>query len=279
MCDYKKLLENENTTFKNWLEKKKGINFDELNEENFKKCFPLAFQDAFGQYCRRKGKKYKEGLDKFFEVDFSKFYAEKIEKFKNGAEESKPKFEDIVNYLKPHIKNIIKSDIKEESEEDISYGLLQKVTGMILKYLYCFDDVKDLSDYYMPLDSFILSWYKNCEIQNLDDNIKQEHERLCKNIKNWTNLSEDDFEGVQKNILAILTNENYKYVIKFDDKNYTIPLSKKRLEAEFVIWRYEQLKKDFNDVHSIKEKGYFNIEISLKKEYFSAPYIFNNIIN
>ena len=274
MDGYKKLLDTEVDSFKMDLKNKKQINFKILTKDEFAKCFRLAFHDAFGQYCRRKGKKYKERLNEFLNNDFHKFYATIVAKFKKECKESSPSFDYIVNYLNPHIKNIIKSDIKEENEEDISYGLLQKVTSMILKYLYCFENVKDLRNYYMPLDSFILSWYKNCEIQNLDDNIKQEHKRLCKHIKNWTNLSKEDFKDVQKNILAILTNENYKYVIKFDDKNYTIPLSKNRLEAEFVIWRYEQLKKDFNDVRSIKEKGYFEIEISLKQQYyFSSLYL------
>ena len=248
MCDYNDLLNKEVDSFKRDLKNKKHIKFEKLTKDEFAKCFRLAFHDAFGQYCRREKKHYKEGLERFLDNDFSKFYTEKIEKFKNGVEESKPKFKDIVNYLKPHIKNIIKSDIKEENDEDISYGLLQKVTSMTLKYLYCFGDVeKDyLKDCYMPLDRYTISWYKKCNIDDLDEKIKNDHKICCESITNWTNLNEEIFDKIQKNIHEILE-ANYKYIRQFYN-NFLIPLSPYRLEAEFVIWKYEQHKETFDKI-------------------------------
>lgn len=253
MDDYKKLLEKEVDSFKIDLKKKKHINFEKLTKDEFAKCFRLAFHDAFGQYCRREKKHYKEGLERFLDNDFPKFYEAIIAKFKKEYEKLKlsspsEPFDSIVDYLKVPIKNIVKSNIKKENDEDISYGLLQKVTSMTLKYLYCFDDVKKdyLKDCYMPLDSYTILWYKKCNIDDLDKKIKNDHKTCCESITNWTNLSEGIFKNIQQNISEILQ-ANYKYIRQFNN-NFLIPLSPYRLEAEFVIWKYEQLKKQFDEI-------------------------------
>lgn len=104
--------------------------------------------------------------------------------------------------------------IIQEAFNGLSAGKKQKIVNMSLKYLFCCKDIRMnteyssiFSEYQMPLDSYIMNWYNNI-FKN-------------KTVKTkWSNLAQEEYETIQKNIHNICQGTDLIY-------------------AEFVIWDKE----------------------------------------
>lgn len=275
------LLTFEISQFKNGIKDKIDFN-NKLNENVFYRCLKLALFDALGQYCRREKKKYKDQIEKGIndkERGFVNFKNKILEFVENcNLVFNKNFYIGLVEEMNKVLTNLL--DYWKDNL-DANYGILQKIVSMTLKYVYCFNIAekgKKFKNCYMPLDQYTLQWFKSYEkvtAKNKNTNYGECIQGLRKINYAWSKINKDLFYKIQESISAILDPQSkYKYKLHFNKDN-GIALPESGLEAEFVIWRYEQLKKAFNDVMGIqkKNKDYFSITINYKYYYFSSLYL------
>lgn len=117
-------------------------------------------------------------------------------------------------------------EVLTDNYQPACFGKAQKIVNMALKYIRCFDDVVDYESIYkechMAIDSYILAWY-NDELSTILN--------VPKVLTAWSNLSEEEYDIIQKNIVTYLEGDmNAKYS--------SIPF-----EAEFDIWWNEKQRR------------------------------------
>lgn len=243
----KELLEFEVNKFKNDL---KGKIKGGLNDENIKKCFNYALNDAINQGARRNSISYLDAKETIFN-EFCKDYlkvGKKNKVFNNEGEYQKYFIDLVKKYEKVMSENGL--------EKLAGFGFAQKFLNMSFKYLYCIDgcDRDNLRFCYLPLDRFTIAWCKEyCEKDIMNEFKKINYA--------WSNIDSELFFKIQSDVAAKL--KTVDYPINCKDKRQTIRLNVSRLEAEFIIWRQEQLNeffkaleknKNFYDRLGIKEK-------------------------
>lgn len=155
----------------------------------------------------------------------------------------------LTNELKKNIKSIL-SDFDKWHDElcknttyGMTYGIWQKFINMSFKYMYCIYLVTDGAEFrdfiliwdkcHMPLDSYILNWYKR------KSTVKAELSSI-KTIT-WNGLIRDDYLLIRDDIRNILgTPINYKQYNGNPTVPTTIDLPTTALDAEFIIWEGEK---------------------------------------
>lgn len=105
------------------------------------------------------------------------------------------------------------------AEDEITYGLAQKIVNMTFKYLYLFDDKEKYESIFkqchMPLDSYILDYLRS----GVDAEWKVD---AIKSDDKWSKLEEEDYTRISESILKKCKEQS-------DDLRYP-------LFAEFYIW-------------------------------------------
>lgn len=253
MDDYKKLLAEEVETFKSDLRSKLAFNNVEEEFNIYLKC---SLNDALNGLFRRKAKPYISIIDDHLQGNtFDEFKAELFSKIinDNNGEDFKKNYSNLMDEMKKAIKSAFADNLQND---DITIGILQKIVSMTLKYAYCYyfncnEEIESHFQYcYMPLDGFTLQWFK--------DNVEQS-EKCYKYLKkigfHWSKIDDKElFFEIQDNISAILKEKKYLNNMKLNDKQLNIQLPPNRLDAEFIIWRYEQLNSSYNKLKRINEE-------------------------
>ena len=265
------LLTFEINQFKEGIKDKK-IFENKLNENDFYKCLKLALFDALGQYCRREKKKYKEQIDKGINDKERGFvnFKNKILKF---VEDCNLVFnEDFYIELVEEMNDVLAEllDYWKKDNLDANYGILQKIVSMTLKYVYCFNIAekdKKFKNCYMPLDQYTLQWFKNYEkvtAKNKNTDYGKCIQGLRKINYAWSKIDKDLFYQIQKSISAILKSPEYKYKLYFNKDNGTEQLPESGLEAEFIIWKNEQLYDIYKIIKKVENPEYLK-RLGIKK--------------
>ncbi len=118
-----------------------------------------------------------------------------------------------------------------------TYGKAQKIVNMSFKYLYCCDISSKQEAYFeychMPLDSFILEWFKrNIKTSSKDTPIRSTWIESWSSLQNSTEDSYKNSKGEKRYSYNFLVNEIRNYC-----KNDLTPL-----QLEFIVWPEIQIK-------------------------------------
>ena len=137
-------------------------------------------------------------------------------------------FEKSVSSKTPHsdlIKAVEQVFVKDGVPSDQSFGKAQKVVNMGLKYLYCLSGSSsaDFVKRDMPLDDYILDYYYS----KIKAGTKSKNR-----ISNWSKITPNEYNDIQNDIKKFIS----------DNKWNLSPI-----EAEFLFWDYERVKKAKND--------------------------------
>lgn len=156
----------------------------------------------------------------------------------------------------------------------LSTGQAQKIVNVTMKNLYCYNDADCYENKFkychMPLDSYILDWFRDilpevkktyCEelaehvakdIPDIEVNflrkgsatfelINKEHEKLRFDSETaWSAIQDDDFYDCIQSIIRFYLQNNNTYK--------KIALNKSSLKTEFVIWPYMIFKVNLGQV-------------------------------
>lgn len=144
---------------------------------------------------------WKEGKTEIFDWLANQF----LDYFENGWGNFDKRHEELCDeFLKKFGKLLKEHGCVPETH--LKYGKAQKIVNMTFKYLFCFDDAKsdDFNLCHMPVDSYILKWYKDISGNRLKN---------C-----WSNLEKDEYQQIQNKIKELLGD------------GFT------PLKAEFYIW-------------------------------------------
>lgn len=208
-------METKVTTINNSIERLRqlfpvGKDFKKLTFNNdFKFAFDKAYADATNRVT-----KLKQGVDKEkLKIDLCNELIKLYEDYFLGKISFAELFEVGCNKIDEIFKQLYSNGNK--------FGIEQKLINMLFKYLYCYGDTEKgkFSKCYVPIDRYILSWYRRHIGKH---GVKDD---------TWSNMSEEQFNIIQ-NKLAIYAKEHYK-PSKGDEVT--------RLEMEFYIWQEEQL--------------------------------------
>lgn len=155
---------------------------------------------------------------------------------------------------------------------NLTYGRAQKVLNMTFKYLYCTEKYKQsvskiVEFLHMPLDGYILAWYKDIVIDYV--NKKQSTNFNKGSVSEWSKLNEEGkrtYMEVQEDIRSYLQDSKnlyYEYSIDTEiidsdlDHEEDVPkCNKKTLHiripfdterrspffAEFIVWKGEIIR-------------------------------------
>ncbi len=187
-----------------------GKDFKKLT---FKNDFKFAFDKAYADATNRVTK-LKQGFDKEkLKIDL----CDELIKLYEGYFSGKISFVDLFETGCNKIDEIFKQLYSNGNK----FGIEQKLINMLFKYLYCYGDAEKekFSKCYVPIDRYILSWYKRHIGKH---GVKDD---------TWSNMSKEQFDSIQ-NKLATYAKEYYK------------PLTGDEvtpLQMEFYIWQEEQL--------------------------------------
>lgn len=117
---------------------------------------------------------------------------------------------------------------------NMTVGQAQKIINVALKILYCYDDAEDyeakFENCHMPLDSYILDWYREV-LKETTNRTTYKIENICfdGNVK-WSSLNNHEvYKKIQNHIRSYLS-ENKSHE--------NLPLDKSCLKSEFVVWPY-----------------------------------------
>lgn len=180
------------------------------------------------------------GVGKWKSDERKKFCCETVEKlitdyFKPPAPEAEDKFDTKHNGMCQDFLDFFNEKLQKKSIAKQEYGKAQKIINMTFKYLSCFEDAEDRKEYFkfchMPLDSYILNWYKR--------EVKKEA------IPEWSNLKKEEYKEIQKNIRIHIEGEKPLY-----RDNEKIQKAETVLECEFLVWQEEKWRKVLKDLES-----------------------------
>lgn len=144
-------------------------------------------------------------------------------------------------------------ELIRKNEDDcplLTYGDFQKLVNMSLKYIYCLKDFpkkdfkSDVSNWHMPIDSYILSWISNhiyeqigtTNLTKIKDNYqlsKYETKSKFDNNLKWSKLDKDTYKALQEIIKRVLQEEN---------------ISDPPFIAEFYIWQEMKIEKANSEI-------------------------------
>lgn len=188
----------------------------DFSEYSYKKDFKFAFDKAYADATNRVTKR-KQNVDNVDKVDLKNDLCDKLLKLYEKYFSEKISFEDLFEEGCNEIGNTFK-DLYTNGDK---FGIEQKLINMLFKYLYCYGDTEKgkFSKCYVPIDRYILSWYKRHIGKH---GVKDD---------TWSNMSKEQFNIIQ-NELAIYAKEHYK-----SSKGGEVT----PLQMEFYIWQEEQL--------------------------------------
>lgn len=160
------------------------------------------------------------------------------------------------NFLDKYKGIMRQNKIDENVVENQGIGKVQKIINMTLKYLYCMADEnqeKKFEHCHMPLDHYTLeNWFCRVVGQNMiyEEGIDK---KQLDELKVWSKILDYGlYMKVQKKISAYVKESKYEIEgIKMSS-----------LQAEFIIWEEEKLRKIL--------LGVANLELGEKKKYNNA---------
>lgn len=114
---------------------------------------------------------------------------------------------------------IIIDSLKDNIDNDMTYGKAQKLLNMSMKHFYCFSEAEKKETYFsfchIPIDGNVIEWYK----KNIDKQYSVE----------WTKMNYNEYEVFQEKVrLFLISDKNVFY------KDENGPFSS--LESDFLIW-------------------------------------------
>lgn len=153
------------------------------------------------------------------------------------------------------------------SETKINYGKAQKIVNMSLKYVYCFEDAKELKDKFkychMALDTYTLNWFS--------DKVRKWYVEKTKmtlpnksNMPSWSNLKKGEIKpgGKPQNYTYLEIQEIIRmYLEKCENHPYrTEKDSLTPFEAEFYIWEEQKLLKIRNSLKRYDSESFLGYQ-------------------
>ena len=195
------------------------------------KCLCLAFRDLMVRTMVKteENKNKKIVLDNLARQCYKE--TELGEKIKRWDENISKMDESSFKDFQKDLCNMVKVFLKKTYEDNCcTYGKSQKIVNMTFKYLYayhcsnCNDGrLERFNHCHMPLDSFILEWFKLHVLENVED---------TKKVGAWSTIEYKD------------TDKQFGYEYYYEEiKEYCNEIRKQDnlditpLQAEFVIWK------------------------------------------